>query len=229
MLVTNRKAFSLGIILAIVFFLTLIYMFTPSFNGTNAFHASDALFNSRSKDNAYFIPKLQQDNRKYLNESFSVTLDLKLLEQAEKLLSVAGCQVERKEGQLKIFGNLGQTVKSSLVDAEALYYNQAEKVASRYGLPAKEVLYTWELIFNDLKEVLNEQKHFDQAQFINEVMYKGVEVAYNYCGIEASSNNGILVFALVFYVVYTLWWGFAIYFLFEGVGLIMTAGEKKEA
>ena len=96
-------------------------------------------------------------------------------------------------------------------------------------MPAKEVLYTWELIFNDLKEVLNEQKHFDQAQFINEVMYKGVEVAYNYCGIEASSNNGILVFALVFYVVYTLWWGFAIYFLFEGVGLIMTAGEKKEA
>jgi hypothetical protein len=29
-------------------------------------------------------------------------------------------------------------------------------------------------------------------------------------------------------VVYTLWWGFAVFYLFEGVGLQLTAGKKKE-
>jgi hypothetical protein len=29
-------------------------------------------------------------------------------------------------------------------------------------------------------------------------------------------------------VVYTMWWGFAIFFLFEGFGLEMKAGKKKE-
>jgi hypothetical protein len=204
-------------------------MFTPSFDGVNAFHASDALFNSRSKDNAYFIDQLHKTNRKYMNESFSVTIDGDLQKQAQKLLEVAGCQVDEQERQLKIFGNLGEVVKSVLADAQAGYYNDSEKITSKYGFSVRETLYTWEMILKELKEVLNEQKHYDQAKFINDVMYKGIEVAYNFYGIEPSSSNGKLIFALLFYVAYTLWWGFAIYFLFEGCGLVMTAGEKKEA
>ncbi len=62
-------------------------------------------------------------------------------------------------------------------------------------------------------------------------MKKGVEVAYNFAKIvpeSASSKMGILGFSLVFYVIYTLWWGLAILFLFEGIGLEMKAGAKKE-
>jgi hypothetical protein len=32
----------------------------------------------------------------------------------------------------------------------------------------------------------------------------------------------------VFYVVYTLWWGFAIFFIFEGIGLSMTKAKVKK-
>ena len=66
---------------------------------------------------------------------------------------------------------------------------------------------------------------------MSEVIKKGVEVAFNFYGIEPQSvvsKAGILSFALVFYVIYTLWWGVAIFFLFEGFGLQMKAGAKKE-
>jgi len=32
----------------------------------------------------------------------------------------------------------------------------------------------------------------------------------------------------VFYVVYTMWWGYGIFFMCEGLGLEMTARKKKE-
>jgi hypothetical protein len=33
---------------------------------------------------------------------------------------------------------------------------------------------------------------------------------------------------LVFYLVYTLWWGFAIFYLFDGVGLSMKKARVKQ-
>jgi hypothetical protein len=77
-----------------------------------------------------------------------------------------------------------------------------------------------------------EQKQFTQAKIMNEVITKAVEVGYNFYGISAQNikeKAGIVTFALVFYVIYTMWWGYAIYFLFEGLGLEMKAGHKKEA
>jgi hypothetical protein len=78
---------------------------------------------------------------------------------------------------------------------------------------------------------LKKQAKFKEAAFLGDVVKKGVEVGYNFYKIEpesASSKIGILSFSLIFYVVYTLWWGIAILFLFEGVGLQMKAGAKKE-
>jgi hypothetical protein len=72
---------------------------------------------------------------------------------------------------------------------------------------------------------------FAEASFLADVVKKGVEVGYNFYGIEpqqASAKAGILSFSLVFYVIYTLWWGYGILFLFEGVGMQMKKGAKKE-
>jgi len=72
---------------------------------------------------------------------------------------------------------------------------------------------------------------FKEAAFVDTILKKAVEVSYNFFKIvpeSAVSKAGILGFSLVFYVVYTLWWGIAIFFLFEGIGLQMTAGAKKE-
>ncbi|MBL7180306.1 MAG: hypothetical protein ISS65_08885, partial [Desulfobacterales bacterium] len=59
------------------------------------------------------------------------------------------------------------------------------------------------------------------------------EPAFNFYGVEAASaSKRVLGISGVigFYVIYTVWWGFAIYFLCEGVGLLMTKSkQKKEA
>jgi len=65
------------------------------------------------------------------------------------------------------------------------------------------------------------------------IRIKALEPAFNFYGIKASSASqhawGIIGI-IVFYVVYTVWWGYAIFFLCEGVGLLMKKSkEKKEA
>jgi hypothetical protein len=55
-----------------------------------------------------------------------------------------------------------------------------------------------------------------------EVKKKAVECAYNYYGIEPqriADRVGIVIFSLLFYVLYTCWYGYAIIFMFEGWGL----------
>ena len=39
---------------------------------------------------------------------------------------------------------------------------------------------------------------------------------------------GIMTGLLVFYVAYTMWWGFAIFFMFDGIGLTMKKAKVKK-
>ena len=83
-----------------------------------------------------------------------------------------------------------------------------------------------------LSKALDNQKRFAESAYVGELISRGIEVGYNYYKVKpekAADKWLILTSALIFYVIYTLWWGFAIYFLFEGVGLQLTAGHKKES
>ena len=69
---------------------------------------------------------------------------------------------------------------------------------------------------------LNKQEKFKEAKSSRDVQTKVVEPAYNYYGVKAipmSSMVWVSLAALVGYVLYTIWYGFAILFLFEGWGL----------
>jgi hypothetical protein len=39
---------------------------------------------------------------------------------------------------------------------------------------------------------------------------------------------GLMIFLLAFYVFYTMWWGYAIFYLFEGFGLTMKKAKVKK-
>ena len=69
---------------------------------------------------------------------------------------------------------------------------------------------------------LKNQELFKEAEILETVKNKAVETSYNYYKIEPqkiSDRLGIVVFSLIFYVVYTLWYGFAIMYMFDGWGL----------
>jgi hypothetical protein len=234
MLIVHKKAFVKGLLMAISFFVSLAVMFSPLFGGENAFKAADRLFNSIAKGSTHYIPDLLKRSETYRGQAFDVTLETgseKLTAEGEKVLAAAGALVVRGDGKLKVQGDLAGVVEAALRDAESMFFNRGQEIAAKYGFPEKEVLFAWWKALGGIEKGLKEQKKFKAAAFLAEVMAKGVEVGYNFYGIEpekASDKSWILSFSLVFYVFYTLWWGYAIYFLFEGLGLEMKSGAKKE-
>jgi hypothetical protein len=237
MLIKNKKEFGKGALLAISFLVVLVFMFLPLFEGHNTFVAADKLFNSIAKGSTYYIGDLIKKNAAFNGQTFDVTIKLKNQEaadKAKKVFTTAGCEVSGEAGQFKIKGDLGKVMSAALKDSDDMFYNRDADLKTRYGIEGKEVLYAWWSSFKpmdlELKK-LGRPENFKQAAFLSEVVKKGLEVGYNFFQISpqsARSRGGILTFSLVFYVIYTLWWGIAILFLFEGIGLEMKAGAKKE-
>jgi hypothetical protein len=234
MIVKNKKQFVWGLTLGASFAVILLLMFSPLFHGENSLQAADRLFNSIAKGSTYYFPGLQEKNEHYKDVKFEVTLKLvdeDMAGKATKLLAEAGVGVAVNSAEVKASGYMGQIVQAALQDSEAMFNNQEEAIAAKYGYPGKEVLYVWWSTFKSLDKELKKQKMFAEASFLADVVKKGVEVGYNFYGIspqKASTKAGILSFSLIFYVIYTLWWGYAILFLFEGVGMQMKKGAKKE-
>jgi hypothetical protein len=83
-------------------------------------------------------------------------------------------------------------------------------------------MFNWWKAFEEMEKDLKRQKKFKEAKIVALVVKKAVESSYNYYKIEPqkiSDRWGTVTFSLLFYVVYTLWYGFAIMFMFEGWGL----------
>jgi hypothetical protein len=235
MLIQDTKHFIIGLIMAIVFVIVLVVMSGANFGGKNAFDAADRLYNSIAKGSSYKIPTLERQAREFIGTNIDILIpqaSVPSLARIEKLLARAGAQVSAEDGQLRLQGDLGNIALAALKDSEAMYRNDDRKIIGMYGFTGKEALYTWWEILKESLEFLKWNKQVDEASFLDEVVKKGVEVGYNFFGIapeKAGSKTGILIFSLCFYIAYTIWWGFAIFFLFEGFGLSMEAGKKEEA
>lgn len=234
MLIVDKKMFLAGTAMAVAFLVVLFLMFTPLFGGLNAFEASDRLFNSIAKGSSNYFEDLRASARE--RQGQSVALDLPFKDEAgaaraAAMLSKAGVETEAHGARLTAAGDLGLLARAVLEDAEAMFHNRGAEVSSRYGHPEKQALFDWWSMLREARKSLETQENFAAAAFVHDITMRGVEVAYNFYGIEAQSaarGAGVLAFALVFYIVYTLWWGYAILYMFNGFGLEMKAGAKKE-
>ncbi|WP_243545243.1 hypothetical protein [Pseudodesulfovibrio tunisiensis] len=231
----KKKEFTKGMVLGIAFFVVLAYMFTPNFGGQNAFHASDALFNSISKGSTYYIPQVMEGTKKFEGKAFEVSIfehDAKMIPYAAAVLQANGLNVASGEAGLKVSGDLGDLMQKVVNDSDAMFKNEGDALSAKYGMEPREAMYVWWKIMKEVKLALDHQKVFAPATFISKyVVSRAIEVGYNYYGIDAqdvTENVWIIVFALVFYVIYTMWWGYSIFFIFDGLGLEMKAGKKKE-
>ena len=76
-----------------------------------------------------------------------------------------------------------------------------------------------------LSSKLVKETRFADAKLVAALRTKVVEAAYNFHGIEPQRIEDqwhIVVFSLLFYVLYTIWYGYGLMFLFEGLGLQLT-------
>lgn len=224
-MIRHKRPFFLGLGLMIGFLVVLVVFFSPVFQGRNGLDYLDDLFNSISKGSAYFIPDLREDVSQLSLATLSMQLayeDGAQAEKAEALFRRAGAQVLVGDNQLTVSGDLGQMLQVCLEDADAMYHNQGQQLVERYGFKEKEVLHVWWTSANLMEKSLLKQEHFAAAKQVSTINSKAVETSYNYYGIEAqriADRWGVVLLSLGFYVIYTIWYGFAIMYLFEGFGL----------
>lgn len=207
------------------FIVVLIIFFMPVFGGKNGLDYLDNLYNTISKGSAYYIPKVQKEVNNLTGNSVSMTLQMDDETQAQQtspLFSAAGAMVNMSGAELKVSGDLGKILENCLADSDSMYNNDGEKVSSKYGYEERQALYNWWAACKAMDKDLKKQKKFKEAKTVALVQTKAVELAYNYYKIQPEkigNKIGIVIFSLVFYVIYTLWYGFAIMFMFEGWGM----------
>ncbi len=234
-MIVNKKPFVIGLLLSLGFAAVLCILFTPSFGeGRNAFAASDRLFNSIAKGSSHYANELR--DKASQEGPMPIEVDIVLKDddtalKAEAILRGAGASVVRSGCDLKVSGSLTAIAGDALVDSEAMFRNDGAAVRARHAMPEREAMFVWWTSLKEIQKALKFQGKGREVAFVEEVQLKGVEVGYNFYGIDArkaSANVGILAFALLFYLLYTIWWGYAILNLFDGVGLQMKKTAKKE-
>ena len=233
-LVLKKNKFALGAVLTVTFFILLYIMHAPavvSIKGKSLVNYTDDLFTSISKGSVYFIPGLIKKSDNYIAKALDVKI--KGDEKAALIFAKAGANVELKNGQLTIKGDLGKILKNALEDADSAFKGMDKSLDDNQGYTGKEIIQCWWLAFKEIEGAYKKAGKTEELEFIATVRIKALEPAFNFYGVEAASASqralGISSI-IVFYVIYTVWWGFAIYFLCEGVGLLMTKSrQKKEA
>ncbi|MGE5172468.1 MAG: hypothetical protein ACM3MD_01430 [Betaproteobacteria bacterium] len=236
MIIKNGKTFNVGALFAITFMGVLITIFSPVFQGKNGLEFADQSFNKLAKGSSYFVPKVAKSVEPFVGKSFAAIITLDKAEDADstvKLFSTAGATIEKNGTTLKVAGDLGVVLQSALKDADAMYHNNGKAVSERYGMEEKKALQSWWLALGKIEKNLKKEKKLAEAKIFSDVMKKGIEPGYNFYEIDAnkvSEHAGMMSGLLVFYVFYTMWWGYAIFYLFDGFGLTMKKAKvKKEA
>ena len=224
-MIEDKKQFYTGFGLMVGFVIVLITFFSPVFGGQNGLNYLDNLYNSISKGSAYYIPKVRKEVETFKGNTIDVTLgmaDRQQVEQTAKLLQIAAGDIRLSETQIQVKGDLGQILGNTLADADAMYYNQGEKISTKYGYDERWALYNWWQALKEMEKDLKRQEKFREATIVALVVNKTVESSYNYYKIEPqkiADRLGVVVISLLFYVVYTVWYGFAFMFMFQGWGM----------
>lgn len=233
-MITNRKTFIVGMLMMVSFSLVFVLIMSPIFGeGRNGLVYADDMFNSLSKGSAYFIEEEMTKAEPYVGTSVEVTLTAADKEQAQAwttLYTAAGAEVSSTGTEVAIKGDLGGILNAVLVDSNAMYHNNGAALNDKYGIEGREATYAW---YNSLKvmdEAFKNKQMFAESTAINSVLKKAVEPAYNYYGIEikkVADYKANVFFLMAFYLIYTLWYGFAIYYICDGVGITMSKAAKK--
>ena len=221
----HSKLKARGIFMLISFFVLLGIIFSPVFPGKqNGLDYMDNLFNMISKGSSYFIPQMVDSAAKKAGEVIDVTIKMKSDKEAAdtaKLYAEAGAEATASGAELTVKGDVAAIMKSALDDADKMFKNDGRPVAEKYGFDERQALLNWWSSFGMINKELTKQHNFDVAKVFDNVSKKALEPAYNYYGVKIENwkENIILVLAsLAFYVFYTLWYGFGLMYVFEGLG-----------
>lgn len=234
--VRNKKTFTIGLIMLLSFVLCYVGMMSPNFgNGRNGLQYADDMFNSLSKGSAYLIEEAQKVADGQKGKSINLTIKASSPEDAakwSKLYTTAGAAVTVKESSLTIDGDYGKILGAVVADSDFMYHNDSKTLEKKYGYDGREATYNWNSSLKKIDAALKAKSQFKEEFDLVKVQQKALEPAYNYYGVEikkVSENKLSLAFLLCFYLIYTVWYGFGLYYFFDGLGIVVAKPKKKAA
>ena len=232
--VRNKKTFAIGVAMIATFILCYVGMMSPNFgNGRNGLQYADDMFNSLSKGSAYFIKDAQKVADGQKGKNINLTIKATTPADAEKwgkLYTTAGANVTVKEASVTIDGDFGKILGAVVADSDFMYHNDSKSLEAKYGYDGREATNNWNNSLKKIDAALKSKSLFQQEFDLVKVQQKALEPAYNYYGVEikkVSENKASLTFLLSFYLIYTVWYGFGLFYLFNGLGIVV--GKKKTA
>ncbi len=234
-LILNKKRLFTGIAMLVTFLACVVLVFMPIFDGKTGMEAADDLFNSLSKGSSYYIPEVEAEVGLYSGLEFNIALDVLEKEQADlytQLFEGAGATVQLNDKQLLASGDFGALTVAALRDADDFFTGKEGLVNARYSAEeARPIIYHWHQVFTQVKEYYAHEQMHRESLYANQVMTKALEPSYNFAGIatsKVSDKAALTAFLLLLYLGYTLWYGFGVMFLFEGLGIVVSNGAGKE-
>lgn len=212
------------------------YMMSPSFgNGRNGLEYSDDMFNSISKGSAQEVVLGEIEKADKWNGT-TIEVDLKCKDEtqaarwADALNKVDGADVQVNQANLTLKTDFGKLLTNISEDSVAMYDNKGDVVQAKYNTDPRDAINRWYSITKAIGKALEGKEQFKESIYLSTYQKKVIEPAYNYYGVETKfvrDNKGTMTFMLLFYMVYTLWYGFAIYNLCVGLGITMNKAAKK--
>ena len=239
MLIRDKGPFLRGALMLSTFLVLLAVICMPIFSDETGkkltgLEYADNVFNQLSKGSSYFIPTVRESLQSVTGRMVTLSVKLKkedLAPVAAEVLRTSGAQDISVEGAtLRFTADLGKLLASATDDGDALYHNKGEVVSKKYNgqSPLKAAAAWWYTLSPSIKE-LQKQHLLKEATVVDQVLRRALEPGNNFYSIEpvkVSDHVLLLAGLLIFYLVYTLWYGFAIFEIFEGVGLAMSKSKK---
>jgi hypothetical protein len=190
-----------------------------------------------AKKSAYSIPEARAKAAKFSGRQVDFGVkprDAADLAGLARLLEAHGIRSSlTDDGRVRFSGDLAQLSDQALTDADAAFHDGLGSLEARYRMPGHEVLYSWWIIFDGLTRRFIQEAAVAEANFTRFLTTRVLEPAYNFRRVPAADGRSAawhMAALLAFYVVYTLWYGFSLLCVFEGLGIRATEStDKKEA
>jgi hypothetical protein len=233
-MIRDRRRFLLGAAGLAVFAVSLALWGLPFREGPSGLERADRFFNRLAKHSAHRFSDQRKEAGEFLETRFEAACVLKEAEDAPRLarvLASGGIETEVHGATVRLRGYLGRAAAAAIDDAELLYCGEEQTLAGKYGFSGREAVYWWWTAFGAVYRRQVEERRIEESNFASAIRTKVCEPAYNFAGFEpvsAAESAAPLAGILVFYVLYTVWYGFSIFFLFEGLGIRARKHKKEE-
>ncbi len=225
-LIVDRRKVILGVSGLAAFAAVFCVIAFPIFGGRSFLGVADDLFNRLTKHSANHIPAAERRAAAFTGVSAAFSIEPAEFAEREKLVAVASVNglaaAPADGGRVLLRADLSVVAAAMLRDARSAFENRGAEIEQRYGLSGEEVIYCWWTISNGFVPRDGRRASTREARFVAFLSSKVLEPTYNFRGIDARDIRGSalpVALLLAAYVLYTLWYGFSLLFLLEGLGI----------